>query len=280
MSQDNTKVVMAAVRSNVKDVECFDVDPAGFPAGSCVSCASTGLPSLLKSAGFRMGVSLGKSLADHKKTDVARTGLRVPVLAHLKRATGVITISSYANLVSGTDDAVTIGGQAFTAQAGAATPGDPTFQAATSNAATAISLAAQINAHAATAAKVYAVVTSSGVVTLYSVVDGVGSTGTGNDIGLTYTDNDTNVGITLSGLSSNKLSGGSDTVTDIAYAVPGQKMYINDTTGKADIAMSGFSTVSDAMYVDPENLGYSERTGIAEDGSEVAAVLVDMQGSL
>ena len=51
-------------------------------------------------------------------------------------------------------------------------------------------------------------------------------------------------------------------------------MYINDVTGKADIAMSGYSTVSDAIYRG------IELTGIAEDASEVAAVIVDMTGGL
>ena len=274
MGQDLTKVVLAGSGSSTSELESFAVDPANFPAGLAVCMASTGLPSLLKSAGFRMGVSKGRSLADHSKTAVLRTGLRVPVRCAYKRASGVITISSYANLVSGTDDAVTIGGQAFTAQAGAATPGDPTFQAATSNAATATSLAAQINAHAATAAKVYAVVTSSGVVTVYSVVAGVGSTGTGNDIGLTYTDNDTNVGIVLSGLSSNKLSGGSDTYTDMAHVVIGAKVYFNDFTGEADAAMSGFSSISDAVYA------AGPKQGITESDTLVGAAIVDMTGGL
>jgi hypothetical protein len=119
------------------------------------------------------------------------------------QATGTITVSSYANLVSGTADSVTIEGVVFTAQAGAATLGTTTFQAATSNNATAASLAAQINGHAATAARVTASVLGA-VVTLTAVGDG----SNGNQIDVAYTDNDTNVGITLSGLSGGKLSGG------------------------------------------------------------------------
>jgi hypothetical protein len=119
------------------------------------------------------------------------------------KATGVITISSYANLVSGTDDAITVGGTAFTAQAGAATLGEATFQAATSNDATAASLAAQINAHAVASTKVVATVLNA-VVTLTAVAD----YSPGNDVTLTYTDNDTNVGAVLSGLSGGALSGG------------------------------------------------------------------------
>lgn len=119
------------------------------------------------------------------------------------QATGTITITDYAALVSGTDDVITVGGVAFTAQAGAAVLGEATFQAATSDEATAASLAAQINAHAVASTKVVATVDGDDVL-LTAVADG----SEGNDVTLTYTDNDTNVGATLSGLSAGKLSGG------------------------------------------------------------------------
>ena len=108
-------------------------------------------------------------------------------------ATGNITITSYANLVSGTADKVTINGIEFTAQAGAATPGDATFQAAVSNADTATSLAAQINAHDSLKDLITAVANSS-VVNITAKASGSG----GNAITLAYTDNDTNVGATRS----------------------------------------------------------------------------------
>lgn len=272
MSHNAAVVALGATRSNIKDIACFDVDPANFPAGLCVSLASTGLPSLLESAGMRYGISLGKSFSDDKKTDVAQAGLRVPVKLALKRSTGTITISSYANLLTTTPDSITIGSSVFVAQSGAATPGTLFFRAATDNNATAVSLAAQINSHATASTLVYAVVTSSAVVTLYSIVEGAG---TGNDVAVAYTDNGGgNIGATLAGLTGGKLAGGSDTITDITYVTVGTKMYINKTTGKADVAMTGYSTVSDAVYV----LG--PVTGYAEDASSVAAALVDMQGGL
>ncbi len=132
-------------------------------------------------------------------------------------ATGVITISSYANLVSGTDDVITIEGVAFTAQAGAATPGDATFQAATSNEATAASLATQINAHAVIGDLVSATAEGA-VVTLTATVD---QNWLGNDIDLSYTDNDTNVGAVLSGLSGGKLSGGTGLYVGVFEGVVG-----------------------------------------------------------
>lgn len=268
MSQDASKIVLAAALSNHKDIGSFDVDPAGFPAGLCVSLASTGLPSLAKADGSRYGVSRGKSLSDHLKTVIQQAGLRVPVQAALTRSTGLITITSVANLVSGADDAITIGGTALTAQAGAATPGDATFQASGTTAQTATSLATQINAHAVISTKVYAVA-SGATVRLYAKVEGAG---TGHDVTVTYTDNDTNVGATLSELAAGKLDGGSNTTA--TYITVGTKMYINDVTGKADVAMTGFSTISDAVYVS------GLKSGIQEDGTEVGAALVDMQGGL
>jgi hypothetical protein len=126
---------------------------------------------------------------------------------------GNVTITSYANLVSGTDDSVTIGSTVFTAQAGAATPGTATFQAATSNDATATSLAAQINAHAVASLLVTASALAN-VVTLAAVQGGV------TGIALTYTNNDANVGLTVSGAT---LSGGdadyADTRLDIATII-------------------------------------------------------------
>lgn len=125
-------------------------------------------------------------------------------------ATGKITITSYANLVSGTDDKVTIGTTDFTFQTGSVTPGGGTAQAATSNAATAASLASQINAHATASTKVRAKAIGS-TVHLKAVQGGM----TGNNIVCSYTENDSNIGLTLAGLVGGKLSGG---VTNDDYA--------------------------------------------------------------
>lgn len=91
----------------------------------------------------------------------------------------------------------------FTAQSGSATLGTETFQAATSNDATAASLAAQINAHPTTAALVVATVVNA-VVTIKALAADF----SGNDIVLAYTDNGSNIGATISGVSGGKLSGG------------------------------------------------------------------------
>lgn len=161
------------------------------------------------------------------------------------QATGTVTVTSFANLVSGVADVITVAGQAFTAQAGAATLGQPTFQAATSNNATAASLAAQINGNETASALVTAVAVGA-VVTLTAKTVGPD----GNDITLTYSDNDTNVGATLGGLSGGKLSGGAGSLfgtfdgvvgvssDDTAFvalqgAIPNRSAFFTNSTNKA-----------------------------------------------
>lgn len=105
---------------------------------------------------------------------------------------GVATITSYANLVCTTADTITVMGTAFTASACAVVLGCATFQAATSNCATATSLAAQINGHATVGCLVTATV-SCAVVTI--LADSSSTTLT-----LSYTDGDCNIGATVSGI--------------------------------------------------------------------------------
>lgn len=265
---DATKVVLGVGLSSAREITSHAADPASFPAGCAVSRTSSAIAqlSLLKSAGMRIGVSLGRSLSDTKKTAVLRTGEKVPVKLALKRASGNVTITSYANLTTAGADTVTIGATVFTAGSGSVTPGAATFQAATSNNATAASLAAQINAHATAGALVYAVAASA-VVNIYARAGGTG----GNAVALVYTDNGTaTVGATVSGAV---LSGGSDDFADISYVTKGAKAYFNDTNGLADFSTAE-TTVSDATYVS------GVLTGIDEDGNSVPAALVDMTGGL
>ncbi len=263
MAHDATKVLLGATASsNREGISEWSSSPVTYPAGTAVRLKSDGALSKLVGDGQYLGVSLGKGLSDVLKTAVLRAGLGVPVLLSAKPATGSFVITSYANLVSGTDDSITVGATVFTAQAGAVTPGDATFRAATDNATTAASLAAQINAHATAGALVEATV-SSATVTLTAKLN----TTAGNAIALDYTDNDANVGATKSGVF---LTGGADAAD---YVVKGAKVYFDDITGLADHASSN-STVSDAVYVS------GVLTGIDEGGSSVAVALVDMPGGL
>ena len=207
MAHDATKVVMGTTRSSSKQgSESFDSSPTTFKAGLAVRRNSSNLLSVTKADGNWVGVSLGRGLSDALKTTVIKAGEQVPVLVSRQPARGVVTITSYANLVSGTDDSITVGATVFTAQAGAATLGQTTFQAATSNTATATSLAAQINAHATAGALVKAT-SALGVVTLTAISNAAAA----DTIAMAYTDNDTNIGATKSGTV---LSGGNSATLD------------------------------------------------------------------
>jgi hypothetical protein len=263
MPHDSSKVLLGSTVSSSKDISVHNSDPANFVAGVAVRQKSDGELSLLVGDGQLVGVSLGRSLSDHKKTQVCRAGLAVPMRLEAEPARGTVVITSYANLVSGTDDAIAVGATSFVAQAGSATPGQATFQAATSDEATATSLAAQINAHATAGALVEAVADGDEV-----LITAKSNTTAGNDIVLTYTDNDSNIGATVTG--SGTLTGGGG---DPDWVAVGEKVYISDVTGKADDPNSA-STVCDAVYIS------GVLTGIDEDGNEVACALVDMPGGL
>lgn len=132
------------------------------------------------------------------------------------QASALATITDYSKLVSGTDDVITVGATSFTAQATSVTPGGATFQAATSNNLTAASVAAQINAHA-TASTLVTARAMGNKVLIRAILHGT----SGNSIVLTYTDNDSNVGATVTG--SGHLAGG--TAPDASYAA--KKLQVN-----------------------------------------------------
>lgn len=135
--------------------------------------------------------------------DVYSAGQSAASLQSGTQASGQATITNFANLVSGTPDTIEVAGVVFTAQAGAASLGDATFQAATSNNATASSLATQINAEPTASALVTASALGA-VVTITANTPGTG----GNSLTLLYTDNDANIGATVTG--SGTLAGGVD----------------------------------------------------------------------
>src|SRR5215213_4622452 len=134
-----SKCLMGSPAFSGSEANEFDADPASFPAGVACRLKSDGTVSLLSADGGFLGISLGRSLSSTKRLSVLRSGLKVPVLLERQPARGSVTISSYANLLTVGADTITVGATVFTAQAGAATPGAGTFQAATSNAATATS---------------------------------------------------------------------------------------------------------------------------------------------
>jgi hypothetical protein len=81
MGHDATKVLLGTTGSSDREgAKAFDSDPASFPAGKAVSLTSAGVLSLAAADGMRIGISLGRSLSNTKKTAVLRAGLRVPIL--------------------------------------------------------------------------------------------------------------------------------------------------------------------------------------------------------
>ena len=119
------------------------------------------------------------------------------------QAQGVFTVSDYTHFTQSGIDTITINGVVLTAQTGAVVAGEATFQATTSNNATASSIASQINAHATLKNVVIATVVDN-VITV-KVKEG-GSAG--NLITAIYTNNGGTAGGAWTGLVSGKLSGG------------------------------------------------------------------------
>jgi len=262
---DTSKVVMGSVGMSGYNASEFDADPASFPAGVAVRLKSDGDVSLSSADGSWLGISRGRSLSSTKKLSVVTDGRGVPVLVERQPARGQITISSYANLLSGGADTITVGGTVFTAQSSAVTPGDATFRAATSNTATAASLVAQINAHATAGALVKASVNASDSTKVD--ITAISNSTSGDTIALAYTEGGTGTGASVSGAT---LTDSDDTPDFITI---GAKAYFSNSTGKADDPNSD-STISDAIYASGLLTGYDE------DGNAVLAALVDMPGGL
>ena len=76
---DASKVLLGSHGSSDFVSSCEDADPASFPAGRAVRGKSDGKLSLSSADGALIGVSLGVSLSDTKKTSVARAGNQIPL---------------------------------------------------------------------------------------------------------------------------------------------------------------------------------------------------------
>lgn len=75
-----TTIYMGAHKSNILESDNWAADPATFKAGLCGHLKSDGTISLASADGSKLGLSLGKSLSDHKRTTFARKGKGVPIL--------------------------------------------------------------------------------------------------------------------------------------------------------------------------------------------------------
>lgn len=94
MPHDASKVLLGQVPHSAKTITQHDQDPASFVAGTAVRQKSDGALSVTKADGQLIGVSLGASLSDTKKTAVCRVGSSVPILLTDDEA-------SYAYVVKG-----------------------------------------------------------------------------------------------------------------------------------------------------------------------------------
>lgn len=80
MSQGATTVYMGSHRSSIMSIDNWAADPATFLAGLCGHLKSDGTVSLAAADGSKIGISMGRSLSDHKRTPFVRKGLGVPIL--------------------------------------------------------------------------------------------------------------------------------------------------------------------------------------------------------
>lgn len=260
---DPTKVLLGmTMSSNREGVFAHNSDPATFLAGLAVRFKSDDTLSLTLADGRWRGISLGKNLSDSKKTSVLRAGEAVPILLEAAPARGVVTITSYANLIATSNDTLKIGATTFTFKGSPSTESE--VGALTNNNTTAANLVTKINAHSV-AGLLFKAVAVGAIVTITAKNNAT----TGASIDLVYTDtHSVDIGLTVDGAT---FTGGGATAAD--YVVKGQNVYISDTTGKADDPNSA-STISDAVYVS------GVLSGIQEDGTEVAVALIDMPGGL
>jgi len=119
---DASKILLGSVGSSDRVVTQHNADPASFPAGRAVRQSST-VGGLSLTSGQLLGVSLGASLSDDKKTAVCRAGNDVPIqlgaslvkgsLTFIKKTAAVVNIAfitggtagSEVVTVTGDDDA-------------------------------------------------------------------------------------------------------------------------------------------------------------------------------
>lgn len=244
MGHDASKVLMGTSLSSSKEVQVFDNDPATFLAGLCVSRDSNGDLSLAKSDGMRMGVSLGKSIDDKSKTAVIREGLRIPVICNEIYAAltkAEMTFTAKAIGSGGNDISIIF--------ADTATAGSETISVASNQ------ITVGIEGGVSTAQQIKTAIDGDAEsAALISVAIASGQESTAQ-----------------AAFTEDNLEGG---LSASDYVAIGAKAYIDDVSGKVNDSNESGVTVSDMTYVS------GALTGIAEDGSEVAAALVDMPGGI
>lgn len=237
---DATKTLMGTTESSDREITNYSSDPASFPEGKAVRLASTGALSL--SSGSLVGISLGASLSDTKKTAVARVGNRVPLeltdegvyallvvndLTFTAKAKGVagnsITIALTDTVSAGDEEATLVGTDIVVEIEDG------------------VSTATQVKAALDAVPEIVALITTT-------------ISGTASDA--------------QAAASEAPLATGADSYP---YVVPGAAVRVNSTTG---VAISTSGTLTGACYCD------FPKTGVKMDGSTIMVGLVDMGGGL
>lgn len=119
MSHDSDVILLGVTGSSDRVVTQENADPASFPAGRAVRRTSAGALSLAVGDGSLIGVSLGVSLSDTKKTSVCRAGNDVPLevsnylvkaqLTFISKVTAAIAIEFTDTESAGSEEAVLTG---------------------------------------------------------------------------------------------------------------------------------------------------------------------------
>ncbi len=241
---DANKVLLGQTGSSAKDISEYDDDPADFPAGRAVRQGATGL-SLAEGDGKWAGISIGKALSDSTNVSVVRAGESVPIECHDVRSDLTVGDLTFTAAVpgSGSDgDNITI------ALIDDATAGDESVEVSSTD------IIIHMDDSDSTAQQIAdAINASPAALALVSVAIAAGEESTEQDAA-----------------AEAPLSGG---LGAFDFVVIGEKVYIDDATGKANDSGETV-TISDAIYI------AAPVVGIAEDGSLVSAALIDMPGGL
>lgn len=80
MTHDPNTIYLGSHGSNILESDNWAGDPATFKAGLCCHLDDDGDVSLAAADGGKLGISLGKSLSDHKRVTIARKGKKIPIL--------------------------------------------------------------------------------------------------------------------------------------------------------------------------------------------------------
>lgn len=240
---DPNKVLLGTTQSSYKTADVNNSDPASFPAGLAVRRNSDGNLSVTKAHGLLIGVSLGRSLSDTKKTTVVRKGTDIPILLTDRSTFAELELEdlTFTAKAKGSQ-----GNQITIALVNEETAGSEDVEVDGNN------IVVKIEGGVSTATQVKAALDGSPEAMAL-------------------------IGVTISGTAGNAQPAASaapleDGLDAGHYAVKGEKVYINDSTGLADDGDESGTTITDAVYASAQLIG------VKEDKTEAPAAQIDIIG--